>query len=262
MMHKLHLFWTFMRIGILNELAYRMNFVVQLLQSGMSLVTAFAGFAIVFSHTDTLGDWGPNDILALLGVYLITGGLVALLIRPSMAQLMEDVRQGTLDYTLTKPEDAQLLVSINQVRIWKLTDFVLGSIVLGYAIFHKGLEVGFTDALGFAVGLLCGGAIVYGFFLVLATLSFWFIRIENILVIFDAMYQAGRWPIGLYPYWLKFVLTFIVPISFAITVPAEALIGRLNAQTLTLDIGVAAFMLVGSRFFWKFGLKNYSGASA
>ena len=45
-----------MRIGILNELAYRMNFLVQLLQSGMSLLTALVGFLIVFSHTETLGD--------------------------------------------------------------------------------------------------------------------------------------------------------------------------------------------------------------
>ncbi len=274
-MYKLHLFWTFMRIGILNELAYRMNFVVQLLQSGMSLITALAGFAIVFSHTDTLGDWRPNDILALLGVYLITGGLVALLIRPSMSRLMEDVREGTLDYTLTKPEDAQFLVSISQVRIWKLTDFVLGLLVLGYALFRRaldesyvdailygGLEVGYINTITFAVGLLCGGIIVYSFFLVLATLSFWFIKIENILVIFDTMYQAGRWPIGLYPYWMKFVLTFIVPIAFAITVPAEALVGRLDASTFALDVGVAVCMLAGSCLFWQYGLKNYSGASA
>tara|TARA_Y100000588_G_scaffold292356_1_gene311656 strand:+ start:1167 stop:1922 length:756 start_codon:yes stop_codon:yes gene_type:complete len=251
-----------MRIGILNELAYRMNFLVQLLQSGMSLLTALVGFLVVFSHTETLGDWRPNDILALLGVYLIVGGLVGLLIRPSMSRLMEDVREGTLDYTLTKPEDAQFLVSIAQVRIWKLTDFVLGSIVLGYALFNRGLDVGFDETIAFAVTLTCGGAIVYSFFLILSTLSFWFIRIDNILVIFDAMYQAGRWPIGLYPYWLKFVLTFIVPIAFAITVPAEGLIGRLDAQTLGLDIGVATLMIAVSRLFWRYGLRNYSGASA
>ena len=57
-------------------------------------------------------------------------------------------------------------------------------------------------------------------------------------------------------------LIWDIPVAFAVTVPAEALIGRLDAQTLALDIGVAAFMLVGSRYFWKFGLRNYSGASA
>jgi ABC-2 type transport system permease protein len=93
-------------------------------------------------------------------------------------------------------------------------------------------------------------------------MSFWFIRIENILVIFQTLYEAGRWPIGIYPHWLKFILTFIVPIAFAITVPAQALTGRLTTETLTLDVGVAIGMLIISRLFWKIGLRNYSGASA
>ena len=93
-------------------------------------------------------------------------------------------------------------------------------------------------------------------------MSFWFIRIENILVIFQTLYEAGRWPIGIYPHWLKYILTFIVPIAFAITVPAQALTGRLTTETLTLDVGVAIGMLIISRLFWKIGLRNYSGASA
>ena len=28
---------------------------------------------------------------------------------------------------------------------------------------------------------------------ILATFAFWFIKVENILVIFQSMYQAGRW---------------------------------------------------------------------
>ena len=49
-MHFFSLIWTFFRIGILNELAYRVNFYVQLLQSLLSLGTAIAGLAIVFFY--------------------------------------------------------------------------------------------------------------------------------------------------------------------------------------------------------------------
>ncbi|MCZ6871464.1 MAG: ABC-2 family transporter protein, partial [Gammaproteobacteria bacterium] len=75
------------------------------------------------------------------------------------------------------------------------------------------------------MALLCGGTIVYSFWLILASLSFWFIRIENILMIFWRMYTAGRWPVGLYPSWLKWLLTAVVPVSFAVTVPAQAVAG-------------------------------------
>ena len=246
----------------MNELAYRANFYVQITSSLMSLGTAIAGLLIIFSHTDTLGDWTSVDILALLGIYMLVAGAIRLFIQPSMQQMMEDVRKGTLDYTLTKPEDAQFLISIGQVRIWKMTDVFLGILVLAVALTRRGVSVGLEETVAFALVLICGGTIIYSFWLMLATLSFWFIRIENILVIFQTMYEAGRWPIGIYPYWLKFILTFIVPIAFAITVPARALTGRLTTEALTLDVGLAVVMLVVSRLFWRIGLRNYSGASA
>ena len=122
--------------------------------------------------------------------------------------------------------------------------------------------MGALDALIFA-GLLCaGGAIVYSFWLAMATLAFWFIRIENVLSIFDGMYQAGRWPVGIYPGWLRFILTFLVPIAFAITVPAEGLTGRITPERILLAAGVAVVSVVGSRLFWRRGLRSYTGASA
>lgn len=117
-------------------------------------------------------------------------------------------------------------------------------------------------ALGFGVALLAGGAIVYSFWLILATAAFWFVKTENILVIFQAMYQAGRWPVTIYPVWLQTILTFLVPITFAVTVPAQALTGRLTGSTLALAVLLAVAMFLASRWFWRFGIRFYAGASA
>jgi len=261
-MRYLRLLWVFFRIGVMGELAYRVNFFVQVFQSLLGLGTALAGLAVVFSHTDTLAGWRPDELVGLVGVYLLVGGAINLVIQPSMERLIESVREGTLDFVLTKPEDAQLLVSAQAVQIWKLVDVVLGTGVLIVALIRLREAVGIGQAAVFAVALLAGGAIVYSFWLILATCSFWFVRMENILVIFQSMYGAGRWPVSLYPQWLRFALTFIVPVAFATTVPAEALSGRLTAQTLLGAVALAAALLVVSRLFWRVGIRYYSGASA
>ncbi len=93
-------------------------------------------------------------------------------------------------------------------------------------------------------------------------LSFWFIRIEHILMIFWSMYTAGRWPVGIYPPWLRWMLTLVVPIAFAVTVPAEAISGRVDASSLVGALALAAVLLTFSRWFWNRGLQHYSGASA
>ena len=258
----LRIVWTFFRLGILNELGYRANFFIQLFQSFLELGAAIAGVAVVFSHTDELGGWRQAELIALLGVYFLVGGFIRTLIQPSMQRFMEQVRLGTLDFTLTKPEDAQLLVSIQQVQIWKLTDVVLGLITLGVALARLDRQIGPGGALVFGTALLAGGAIVYSFWLILATCAFWFVRVENILVIFQSMYEAGRWPVGIYPGWLRLSLTFLVPVAFATTVPAEALAGRLTPATLFGAIALAAALITASRLFWRIGLRHYSGASA
>jgi ABC-2 type transport system permease protein len=110
--------------------------------------------------------------------------------------------------------------------------------------------------------LAAGTVIVYSFWLILATLAFWFVRVENVLVIFQSLYEAGRWPLSLYPGWLRYGLTFVVPVAFAVTVPAEALTGRLSGANVLIAFALAAVLLAVSRFFWRKGLTRYSGASA
>jgi ABC-2 type transport system permease protein len=109
---------------------------------------------------------------------------------------------------------------------------------------------------------LAGTTIVYSFWLILATTSFWFIKVENILIIFQAVYNAGKYPVAIYPSWLKAAMTFLVPVAFAVTVPSEALVGRMSQEVLLGSLGMATAMFIGARLFWKSGVKHYSGASA
>ena len=261
-MNALRLLWVFARVGAMGELAYRANFWLQLLESFLAMGSTLGVVAVVVSQTDSLHGWQPAELVAVVGVYFAILGTINLVIAPSLSQFMQDVREGTLDFTLTKPEDAQLLVSVSNVHVFKLIDVVFGLAVLALAPARLGTEVGPVQALAFASALLLGAAIVYSFWIALATMAFWFIRLENVLMIFWMVYGAGRWPLGIYPDWMRWGLTLLVPVAFAVTVPAEALTGRLDAATLGGAALVASFALAGSRLFWRRGLRQYSGASA
>jgi ABC-2 type transport system permease protein len=247
---------------MMGEFAYRLNFFVQLFESLLELATAIAGLAVIFSYTSTLGGWTPDQVLALVGVFFLVGGAIRLVIQPSLEHLIESVRDGTLDFTLVKPADAQLLASIQRVEIWKLVDVALGIVALTVALLRIGAGVGVAAAAGFAAALIAGGAIVYSFWMILATSAFWLVRVENILMVFQSMYEAGRWPVSIYPGWLRFALTFIVPVAFAVTVPAQALAGRLTWQLLVGAWVFAATLFAVARSFWRAGLRRYGGASA
>jgi len=251
-----------LRIGIINEMQYRINFFIQLLQSFIAVATGLIGLWLVFSHTSQLGGWDQPELLAVMGVYLLMGGVIQATIQPNMQRLMTDIQDGTLDFALTKPVDSQILVSIREFRFWMLTDVLVGLSVIIIAIVQMNQQIGLWQALAFIFALGLGGIMIYCFWLILTTTAFWLIRIWELVNLFQGLYAAGRWPVTIYPAWLRIGLTFLVPVAFAVTVPAEALTNRLTPLTLMGACGLAVLFISLARFIWRLGVRSYSGASA
>jgi ABC-2 type transport system permease protein len=260
-MRSLGLIWVFLRVNALNELQYRANFFVQLFQSLISLLTGLAVIALVFSHTQQLNGWSQPELLCVMGIHIAMGGLIGTVIQPNMVRLMEEIRDGKLDFALTKPADAQLLASIREVRVWRMVDVVLGAIVLSFGLAQLPVGVTPLGALTFVVALALGGVMIYCFWMIITVAAFWVVRMDQLAELFEGVYQSGRWPVTVYPGWLQVSLTFLVPIAFAVTVPAQALTSRLTVDTLAIAAVFACALFVFTRWWWQFGVKRYAGAS-
>jgi ABC-2 type transport system permease protein len=61
---------------------------------------------------------------------------------------------------------------------------------------------------------------------------------------------------------LRIIVTFVIPIAVATTVPLQGLRGDLETgqMAMFLAIGLASFLAASQ--VWKAGLKRYSGASS
>lgn len=261
-MRYIKLLGIFLRLSAINELQYRANFLLELVNSAVALGTGLAALHLVFYHTDNLGGWTAPELLIVMGVYTFLVGVINLFIQPSMGRLMGAIHDGTFDFTALKPADAQFMSSLTEIHIWKAVDLVLGALVIGIGLAQTQSSLAVGDAVAFAVTLVAGGAMIYSLWLILTTTAFWFVRIWALLDLFQQITQTGRWPVGLYPAWLRTLLTFLIPVAFAITVPAQALAGRLDLRTMLVALGAALVMLALARAFWRVGLRRYTGASA
>lgn len=258
----LRLAGTFLRIGMLNELQYRVNFFFSLLQSAIAVGTSLAVLGLVFRQTDSLRGWSAGELLVVMGVYVLMGGVIRSVIQPNMQQLMTDVEEGTLDYVLTKPADGQLLVSVRRFQLWQTVDVLVGAGLVAFAAARLPGSVGVGAGLAFAVALVLGAVAIYCFWLLLTLGAFWVTRVTFIIELFDGMYQAGRWPVTVYPGWLRVGFTVLVPLAFAITVPAAALTGRSAGWLVLGSVAFTGALAAFTRFAWRRALRRYSGASA
>jgi ABC-2 type transport system permease protein len=261
-MRTLRLIALHLRVVAMYEMQYRVNFFLQLFQSLLATGTGLVVLALVYGQVDVLNGWSRPALLVVLGVFTILGGLIQMVIKPNVVQFMEEVADGKLDYVLAKPVDAQLLVSIRTVRLWQGIDILVGAVVAGVGAARLQPRPGVLAVLGFLIALGLASVIIYCFVLLLATTAFWFVRVDSFIEFFDGIYQAGRWPVGIYPDWLRLGLTVVVPVGFAVTVPAQALTGQLTWPTLAEAAGLAIVLAVVTRVCWRLGLRHYSGASA
>ena len=262
LLHSVKVTLVHWRLGAEYELQDRLNCVLQVVESAVRLVTGVVAIQLVFGYTAELGGWTEPELFAVLGVHILLGGLLATFILPNMFGFMFEVRDGELDFALVRPVDSQLFISTRGIRFWNVVDVIVGVIVLSWAL--SGLEgrIGFGEVVLFVVGLTCGGMILYSVWMAFTTTAFWLIDVDEMANLISGLYDAGRWPIRLYPLWLQGALTVVVPLGVAITVPAEALTDRLTPGSMAVLIAVTVVAVTGSRAFWKYGVKNYSGASA
>jgi ABC-2 type transport system permease protein len=254
--------WTYVRLGVLNEMQYRANFFVAIVQSLLGVAVAVAVLALVYSKTDSLHGWSQSELLVVLGVQILLGGVIHASVQPNMERLTQEVQDGKLDFALVKPADSQLMISLRELRLWQLVDVVSGAIVIAVGVSRLETSVGVGHAFAFLSLLLIGASLLYCFWLILATGSFWVINMWFLADLFEGVYQVGRWPIGVYPGWLRYSMTYLVPIGFAVTVPAQAVTHRLHWPTVVVAIAFAIAVFAIARWFWRYGLSRYSGASA
>lgn len=263
-MHHLRLIGEFFKVSTQAEMAYRANFFIRVLNALLNLVTGVLSLTVIFSQVESIKGWDLPAALALLGVYLLLTALRGLFISPSLesvAGMDGEIWQGTFDFTLLRPVDKQFLVSFRHWRVLVLFDLALALGVLGYAIHLLGANLNFWTIAGFILTLLAGVTLLYSALLAFSALVFWNSGFLFTWVIND-LFQLARYPVGLYPGWLRLILTWIIPVGLMTTIPAQALTGNLSWQWMVLTLAFTLVVLLGSSWLFRQGLKKYTSASS
>ena len=261
-MQTLKLLSAFLKVNIQMALAYRADTVVNILLNLMWLGWELLSLNIIFSNTTTLGGWGLGELIALLGVFRLVNTLMIALIWPNTEKFNQSIRDGSMDYTILQPVNSMFLVTFSRITVWRIWDLVLAIILIVVGINMAGDITTPLNILTFILLAITGTLIIYSLWIVLIALTFWFTKFDNNVTILQALLDAGRYPSTVYPVWLRVIVTFVIPIAVATTIPLQALRGELEPGRILLFIGVSIISFWVATKVWKLGLKQYSGASS
>ncbi len=261
-MFNLKLITTLIKLNLQQELAYRVDVLVNLLVNLMWLVWDLLTLGILLSNTATLGGWGAGELMALLGMFKLVNAFMATLIWPNTEKFNASVRDGSLDYLLLQPVNSLFLISFSRIIFWRAADFVVALALVGVGIDMTGTSLAPLNLISFLLLAASSAVILYSLWIVMIALTFWFVKFDNNVTILQALVETGRYPATVYPFWLRLIVTFVVPIAVATTVPVQALRGELTGWQVLLFLGVGAASLLVASLVWKAGIRRYSGASS
>jgi len=253
----LGLLWS---AAIAAEMEYRVNFILATLTSLGNLVGSVFGLFLFYRTGYTFKGWSWEQALVVLGTFTVLQGFSSTFLAPNLNRIVGHVQQGTLDFVLLKPISSQFWLSTHTISPWGLPDLVFGGVLIIYAGKRLGLET--SNYLLSAVPLLFGMVSLYSLWFMLGATSIWFVKIYNVTEVLRGLLEAGRYPMVAYPTAYRFFFTFVIPVAFLTTVPAEALLGRVQVNWV-IGAGVLALaLLLVSRIFWQFALRFYTSASS
>jgi ABC-2 type transport system permease protein len=261
-MNTLKLLSAFLKVNIQMSLAYRADTVVNILLNLMWLGWELLSLNIIFSNTETIGGWDFGELIALLGVFRLVHMLMIALVWPNTEKFNQSIRDGSMDYTLLQPVNSMFLVTFSRITVWRIWDLFLAIALIVIGINLAGDTTTPLSILSFIILTISGAVVIYSLWIVLIALTFWFTKFDNNVTILQALLDAGRYPVTVYPVWLRILVTFVIPIAVATTVPLQALRGDLTLSRVLMfiAIGIASFLVASQ--VWRAGLKRYSGASS
>jgi ABC-2 type transport system permease protein len=262
MKRYLQLFFLFIKNSLLVELEYRSNFIAHSILGVLWAGVTFASVALFFSHTNDLGGWTFEQALVIAGLFIVLDGIIVMFMEPNLQRIVQMVREGTLDFVLTKPVNSQFISSLRHFKFNGMADVLAGSATLLYAITRLNYSPSLAAIAQFVLMLFVALVLIYSIWLAMSALSFWFVKIDHMQELFRAVFDAARFPVNAFDGAMRFILTFVLPIAFMTTFPAQAVLGRLDTHTMWTALFVALISFVLSALFWRRTVRNYSSASS
>ena len=206
--------------------------------------------------------WSYEQALVVVGWFTLLKAILDGAVTPSLNTVVERIRNGTLDFVLMKPADAQFLVSTARFEPWRIVDLAAGAGILVWA-FHLLETVPRPEHVAVSALLLVAAvAVLYSTWILVVAAAFWVVRLDNLSYLLSSVIDFARWPIHVFRGPLRVFFTVVIPLALMTTYPAEALLGRLAARTAVEAIAGALVFTVAGRLIWTRAIGKYTSASS
>lgn len=262
MTRYLRLLWVQLRASLLLAVQYRYDFLIDGAISLLAVFPVVLPIFVVYADRPDIAGWTLPEAMLVTAWFITLDAVIDGAISPSLTAVVDHIRNGTLDFVLLKPADAQFLVSTARFQPWRVTHVIAAIAIFAYAFSKLGTLPSIGGVLTSLLLLVLATAILYSMWILTVSAAFYVVKVDNLSYLFASIFDAARWPASVFRGVVKFIFTFVIPLALMTTYPAEALLGRLSVLQLVGSVLGAAAFAVFARLTWLKSIGKYTSASS
>ena len=249
--------------SLVREMGFQINFFLWLFVELLWFALQLGFNAVLYQHTDSIGDWTKWQVVMLIGTSHFIQQLFQAFFLTNCMQVADLVHSGKMDFMLLFPANTRFLVSLRHVDLGGFVSAASGLAVLVYAVIQLQLDVTFGQVLGFGLLCMAGVLIHYSLMFLMGTISFWTVRAQGLVMAYYNLFSITRIPDTAFRGSARAVFTLGLPLLVVASVPTKVLTGALNSPAeilLLLAMSTVSFLI--SSLVWRVALRRYSSASS
>jgi ABC-2 type transport system permease protein len=261
MLSELKIYWATFNASLQAKLEYKVDFILGLVTSTMLQLAALGFLWVVFHQTSNLEGWSQTQVIFLFGLTAMSLGFSELFFN-HIWMVPFYIVMGDLDRLMVYPVRSLPFLLISRPELHSFGNVTTGAIFITYSVIQ--LHLPWQNWVMVPVWVLSGSIIYTSALVAFCSMSFKFVGPYSFsLMIPHSLLQASRYPLGIYPAWVHYILMFLVPYGAFNYLPASWVFGKMGSPLcafITPVVAVACY-LVAERI-WNWGLSQYQSTGS
>ncbi|UCF92199.1 MAG: ABC-2 family transporter protein [Desulfobacterales bacterium] len=258
----LQLFGLFIKMGLMRQMAYRLNFFMMVIGKIIRIGLLILFFQAIFLKIDRIGEWNYDQVLLLFATFHFVDYVMSITFQRNLAfQLPRRIQMGELDARMILPVNLLFMVSFEDIDMIDFFSFLPSLGFLGYVFYRLDFAFSWAQLLIYVLLLINALVFLFSVILIITTISFWTTQSYGLARIFDNLLRICRYPLDIFEGFWKAVFIYILPLVLIAQIPSQALLKLLAPGALFGAFAVTGMFLGLALVFWNIGLKNYMSAS-
>ncbi len=249
-------------LALVRETQFRVNIMTTVAIGFVQVAIGLIPILLLYSYTSEVRGWSQAEVIVLLGFQGTMTGLLSMFVGRNMWAMTDYVTKGELDLLLIRPVNTQFHITTRWIRPDQAFNVLAGLVVAGVGLARDGATPGVLDVIQAVIVFLAGFVLVACVWAALSYMAFWTHSVSTVIMFFQDVMQAGRYPVTFFPGAVRVLFTALVPLAFATTFPAQAITGGISWWLVSGSVAFAAIVVGLLRLLWRHAIRRYSSASS